>query len=236
MMNKKIVITGATKGIGRAILERFAKAGFDVATCARSQADLEQLQADFKAQFPDCQLIAIKADLSKKEETLLFAEAIKTAWQNIDVLINNTGTFIPGEIHNEADGALELMMETNLYSAYHISRALLPTMLAQKSSHIFNICSVASIKAYPNGGSYAISKFALLGFTKCLREELKDKGVKVTAVLPGATWSDSWAGVELPQERLMPASDIADVIWGTYSLSDVAVVEELIIRPQLGDL
>ena len=98
------------------------------------------------------------------------------------------------------------------------------------------MCSVASIKAYPNGGSYAISKFALLGFTKCLREELKDKGVKVTAILPGATWSDSWAGVDLPQERLMPASDIADIIWGTYVLSDVAVVEELLIRPQLGDL
>ena len=235
-MKKKIIVTGATKGIGRAILERFAKEGFDVATCARSQGDLEQLQADFKVKYPDCQLIAMKADLSKKEETLAFAQAIKAEWASVDVLINNTGTFIPGAIHDEADGALELMIETNLYSAYHLSRAVLPTMLAQKSSHIFNICSVASIKAYPNGGSYAISKFALLGFTKCLREELKDKSVKVTAVLPGATWSDSWAGADLPEERLMPASDIADVIWGTYALSDVAVVEELIIRPQLGDL
>lgn len=235
-MNKKIIVTGATKGIGRAILERFAKEGFDVATCARSQADLEQLQADFKIQYPDCQLIAVKADLSQKEETLDFAEIISNEWASIDVLINNTGTFIPGEIHTEADGVLELMMETNLYSAYYLSRAMLPKMICQKSSHIFNMCSVASIKAYPNGGSYAISKFALLGFTKCLREELKDKGVKVTAILPGATWSDSWAGVDLPTERLMPASDIADIIWGTYALSDVAVVEELLIRPQLGDL
>ena len=72
--------------------------------------------------------------------------------------------------------------------------------------------------------------------SKVLREELKTTGVKVTAVLPGATWSASWAGVDLPQERLMQAQDIADTIYGATQLSNSAVVEELIIRPQLGDL
>jgi len=109
-------------------------------------------------------------------------------------------------------------------------------MISEKKGHIFNICSVASITAYPNGGSYSISKFALLGMSKVLREELKASGIKVTAVLPGATWSASWAGVDLPEERLMKASDIADSIYAASLLSPAAVIEEIIIRPQLGDL
>ncbi len=90
--------------------------------------------------------------------------------------------------------------------------------------------------AYPNGGSYSISKFALLGFSKVLREELKSSGIKVTAVMPGATWSDSWSGAELPYERLMEAEDIAESILSIYKLGPSAVVEEIILRPQLGDL
>jgi NADP-dependent 3-hydroxy acid dehydrogenase YdfG len=123
-----------------------------------------------------------------------------------------------------------------LYSAYYLTRALLPMMLPRRDGHIFNMCSIASIMAYPNGGSYTISKFALLGFSKVLREEMKTKGIKVTAILPGATWSDSWAGADYPPERLMQADDIAKTIWAAYNLSDSAVVEELVIRPQLGDL
>lgn len=109
-------------------------------------------------------------------------------------------------------------------------------MKSAGTGHIFNICSVASLKAYSNGGSYSISKFALYGLTQNLREELKTFGVKVTAVLPGATWSNSWAGADLPDERLMDALDIAKCIFNAAQLSPAACVEEIIIRPQLGDL
>jgi short-subunit dehydrogenase len=102
--------------------------------------------------------------------------------------------------------------------------------------HIFNMCSIASRIAYPNGGSYSISKFALLGFTKVLREEVKTQGIRVTAILPGATWSASWLGVDLPESRLMQAKDIAHLLWSTYELGPSADVEEIIVRPQLGDL
>ena len=102
--------------------------------------------------------------------------------------------------------------------------------------HIFNMCSVASLMAYPNGGSYSISKYALLGFSKNLRLELKDKGIKVTGIMPGATWSASWEGVELPEERLMQASDIALAVWSATQMSPSAVVEDIVLRPQLGDL
>ena len=138
--------------------------------------------------------------------------------------------------HEEPSGRLELMMETNLYSAYHLTRTIIPGMKEKGHGHVINICSVASQIAYPNGGSYSISKFALLGFGKVLREEVKSHGIKVTNILPGATWSDSWAGVDLPEDRLMKAQDIASTVWSVLQLSPSAVIEEVVVRPQLGDL
>lgn len=235
-MRKTAVITGATKGLGRAIAEIFAENGFDVCVCARTQADLDAMQADWEKRFANSRLLTFAADVGKRSEVMEFADFVCSRWPRLDVLVNNAGIFMPGTVTGEPNGTLETLLETNLYSAYHLTRGLLAVMLPHRSGHIFNMCSVASILAYPNGGSYSISKFALLGLSKVLREELKTQGIKVTAILPGATWSDSWQGVDLPEERLMQATDIALAVWSAYNLSPAAVVEELLIRPQLGDL
>ncbi|MEM7101499.1 MAG: SDR family oxidoreductase [Bacteroidota bacterium] len=231
-----IVVTGATKGIGRAVADIFAANGFNLAICSRNESELLQYKAELEARYMDINVIVRKTDMSVKGEVIAFAEFVKNHWEKIDVLVNNAGVFFPGEIHKEDEGTLESMINTNLYSAYYLTRTLLPAMLPHKKGHIFNMCSIASIMAYPNGGSYSISKFALLGFSKVLRAEMKDKGIRVTSVLPGATWSASWEGVDLPDERLMKAEDIAKAIWGAYELSGQTVIEELLLRPQLGDL
>jgi len=231
-----IVITGATKGIGRAIAEKYAANGYDIAINARTEADLVAFEKDFAERFPNVRVLTKVTDMSKKAEVIAFAEYIKEHWTTIDVLINNAGKFIPGNIADEAEDALGSMIETNLYSAYHLTRALLPTMVTKGAGHIFNMCSVANLKAYPGGGSYSISKYALYGFSKNLRFELKDKGIKVTSVMPGATWSASWEGVDLPESRLMQATDIAEAIWSACQMSPAAVVEDIVLRPQLGDL
>ena len=232
----KAVITGGTKGIGKAIADKFISKGYDIAICARSQKDIDRCIELWGKTHASQEVIGVVCDVSSQEEVEGFAQKVLSHWDQIDVLVNNAGVFIPGEILNEEDGALARMIEVNLYSAYNLTRKLAPVMVARGTGHIINMCSVASIKAYPNGGSYSISKFALLGMSKVLREELKETGVKVTAVLPGATWSASWAGVDLPEERLMAASDISDTIYSMLQLSSSAVVEEIIIRPQLGDL
>jgi short-subunit dehydrogenase len=233
-MNKKIVITGATKGIGRAIAEKFAKEGWDLASCARNQEDLLALQS--KIQNPKSKILISKCDVSKKEDIKAFAEKVNAEFGAVDIIINNAGVFIPGQVVNEEEGTLEKLIETNLYSAYHLSRMLLPKMIENKSGHIFNLCSVASIQAYPNGGSYSISKFALLGLSKALREELKEHRVKVTALVVGATYTDSWKGSGLPEDRLMKPEDIAQTVWDIYHISANTVVEEILLRPVLGDL
>lgn len=235
-MRKLAVITGGTKGIGRATVEKFLKEGFDVVTCARRQEDLDSLLTQMKAAYPEAEVWAEQADLSKKAEVKAFAEKVKALNRPVAMLLNNTGVFIPGAVHNEEEGNLELMIETNLYSAYYLTRALVPGMVVQKSGHVFTTGSIAGIQAYAGGGSYSISKFALLGFTKALREDMKPHGVRVTSILAGATYTASWEGVDLPEDRFMKASDIADAIYGAYALSPNTVVEEVILRPQLGDI
>ena len=235
-MNEKLaVVTGGTKGIGRAIVEVFAKNNFSIATCARGEADLIQLKEAMGSTY-QTKIHTFPADLAKREVIDEFLDFVGMIGKEIHVLINNTGVFVPGQIQDEEEGVLEKLMSTNIYSAYHITRGLMAKMKETPASHIFNICSTASITPYTSGASYCISKFALYGFSKVLREELKNDGVRVTSVLPGATLTPSWDGVEIPEGRIMEAKDIAESIWSAYSLSPQTVVEDILIRPQLGDL
>lgn len=234
-MRKLAVITSGTKGIGRATVEKFFASGYDIVTCARNEQDLKELKANLEKSGGG-EVFIRPTDMSKKEEILAFAKFVQDLNRPVDMLLNNTGLFIPGAVHEEEDGNLELMIETNLYSAYYLTRALIGDMKARKSGHIFTTGSIAGITAYANGGSYSISKFALLGFTKAIREEMKPHGVRVTSILPGATYTASWEGVDLPQERFMKATDIADAIYSAHALSAQTVVEEIVLRPQLGDI
>ncbi len=233
--DKLVVVTGGTKGIGRAIVEKFAGQGYAVATCSRNKNDLEELQQAVLSQTKN-EVLIHQADVSTKEGVGSLVAFVLSVGKPVEVLVNNTGRFIPGTIHEEEEGVLEEQIETNLYSAYRMSRGLIPDMKKRTSGHIFNMCSIASITAYATGGSYSISKFAMYGMSKGLREELKEFGVRVTAVMPGATLTASWEGVDIPEERFMKSEDVAELVYTTYTLSDRTVVEDLVIRPQLGDL
>jgi short-subunit dehydrogenase len=189
-----IIVTGASKGIGKAIAEKYAVEGNTLLICSRGEKSLYDTVNELQTAYPNSIIKGMSCDMANKEEVLVFAEwCLK--FGSPDILINNAGQFIPGSIHDEAEGILEQMIQTNLYSAYHLTRALLPAMIQKKCGPYFLISvSIASLNAYANGGSYSISKFALLGFSKNLREELKPKGIKVTSVMPGATLSASWDG------------------------------------------
>lgn len=235
-MQRYILVTGGTKGIGKAIIEQFAREGFHIITCSRNEMDLQKLKLEIEQNYTFSKVFYQVADLSDKKSLDSFVEYVRELNIEVDVLVNNSGWFIPGEIHKEDDEALPFMINTNLYSAYYLSKAFVHDMIRRRSGHIFNMCSTASITAYTNGGSYCISKFALYGMTKVLREELKEHNVKVTAILPGATRTASWEGVDLPPDRFMKPEDVAMAVYGAYNLSANSVVEEILIRPQLGDL
>jgi short-subunit dehydrogenase len=231
-----VVITGASKGFGKAIAETFAAHGHHLFICSRNEIALYKAMEELLTKYPDIKIKAKARDLSKKEEVRDFGEWLLANAYHIDILVNNAGRFIPGSIYNEPEGALEEMLQTNVFSAYHLTRVLLPAMMKRKSGHIFNVCSIASLNAYHNGGAYSISKFALHGFSKNLREELKTHNIKVTAVFPGAAYTDSWSGSNIDPKRIMEANDIAAMIYAASQLSPQACVEDIVLRPQLGDL
>lgn len=237
-MNRKlIVITGGTKGIGRAIIESFAsERKFDVVTCSRNAGELTKLKAEVEARYQGVNVFAQRADLSQKADCNAFADFVESTGQNVEVLVNNAGLFIPGAVHKEPEGSLETMIQTNLYSAYYLTRRFIGGMKERKCGHVFNLCSTASIIPYVNGGSYCIAKFALYGMTKVLRQEMMPYDVKVTAILPGATLTASWEGTDLPPTRFMKAEDVASAVMNAYKMSPQSVVEEILIRPQLGDI
>jgi short-subunit dehydrogenase len=230
------IITGASKGIGKAIAEKLVLQNCNIAICARDEKQLQETKSQLQMLNPAVAIFTMVADLSKKNEAQLFGKQCLENFQTIDILINNAGSYLPGDITTEADGTIEKMIETNLYSAYHLSRIIVPKMQAQMSGHIFNMSSIAGLQAYKNGGAYSISKFALQGFSKNLREELKSYFVKVTTINPGATMSDSWSGSGIEEDRIMKAADIAEVLWNAYQLSKQTVVEDIVLRPILGDL
>jgi short-subunit dehydrogenase len=239
--NKNVIITGASRGIGKALATVFASSGYNLYLASLNAVALYKTMEELLTRFPGVTIKAKPFDLSIKNEVIALGDWILDQNISIDILINNAGSFQPGNVHDEPDGTLESQLAINLYSAYHLTRKLVPAMILQskeagRSSHIFNMCSIASLQAYNNGGAYSISKFALYGFNKNLREELKPYGIKVTAVVAGAVMTDSWEGFDNSNHRIMEAEDIARMVLAATQLSMQACTEEILLRPVLGDL
>jgi NADP-dependent 3-hydroxy acid dehydrogenase YdfG len=230
-MQKNAVVTGGSKGIGLAIIGKLLSGGFKVFTASRSLGGLGPLKEKYPSQLETDLL-----DLSLRVNVDIFVEKIKSQAQNIDMLVNNAGIFIPGQVHLEAEGDFEKQMNLNVAVAYHITRGLLPLMMPHRSGYIFNICSTASIMPYVDGGSYCISKHALLGFSKVLRKELMPYKIAVSSILPGATFTDSWSGTELPEDRFMKTGNIAEAVWFAWQNRENMVMEEILLRPVAGDI
>ena len=230
-----VLITGAARGIGKAIAEIFARNGCDLFLTSLSSQSLEPTLAGLKAKYPSIKVEGNAYNIALAGEVkALVSNCLEFAVP--DVLINNAGIFMPGNIADEAEGILQKQLDVNLLSAYHLSRGLLPKMRERKSGHIFNICSIASLKAYSQGGAYSISKYAMRGFSENLREELKADKIKVTTVFPGAVFTDSWGDFDNSAGRILMPDDVAQMVWSASQLSPQACVEEIVIRPVLGDL
>jgi short-subunit dehydrogenase len=204
--------------------------------CARNKEKLKALEAKWNEDYPTASVLIYNADLSNKEEVNAFGDTVLSNFPEVDILVNNAGMYLPGNLADEPEGLLEMMIGVNLYSAYRLTRKVLPAMKQKGAGHIFNMCSVASLRAYPNGGAYSISKYALLGFSENLRHELKEFSIKVTAICPGATYTPSWEGSGIEPERIMEANDVVQMLWSAYQLSPQANVDTIVMRPVKGDI
>jgi len=231
-----IIITGATKGIGKAIATKFVHHNYNLVLCSRTRDDLILCKENLLQLNNSIKIYIGVMDAKSNKSIDEFGQFVLDSVDSIDVLVNNVGQFEMANIANADEGQLENMLQTNLFCAYHLTRKLLPKMMSKKKGHIINMCSVASIMAYPNSSLYSISKFALLGFSKSLRNELREFNIKVTSILPGATWSNSWVNSGYDESAMMKSEDIAEMIWQVVHLSKNAVVEDIILRPINGDI
>jgi len=223
------IITGATKGIGKAIAVKLAENGYNLAICARNNAELKAL-ADELA-YTGASIFYMVTDCSSKEEVYRFCDAVSQQLTTIDVLVNNAGLFIPGALLDEEDADFEQQHLLNVNAAYYFGKYFGRLMRNQGYGHLFNIGSVASKEIIENAGSYCVTKSALLSLNNVLRQELSKYNVKVTAILPGSTLTSSWEGTTIPAERFVQPEDIATTLYTILNLSSGVNVEEIMIKP-----
>jgi NAD(P)-dependent dehydrogenase (short-subunit alcohol dehydrogenase family) len=230
-----VLVTGASRGIGAAIAREFAsETRARLALVSRNTSKLKAVadacrSAGGNPRFFQC-------DLTREREVETLAEQVIAQIGLPDVVVNNAGQFSPGAVHETSPTDFRHQIDVNLMSAYHVTHAFLNRMMQRGSGHLFFMASVASIRGYPSGAAYCAAKHGVLGLARALREETKQAGVKVSAVIPGATFTDSWQGTGLPESRFIAPEDVARTVVSAYRLSGRAVVEEILIRPQLGDL
>ncbi len=230
-----VVVTGASQGIGRAIAEAFAtEEGAQVALVARTRSTLETVAENCRAQGGEA--LVVPTDVADEAAVEDMAETVRDEWGVPDVLVNNAGIFRYAPIDELTLDGFREQIDVNLTGAFAVTQAFLPAMRERGQGHLFYMGSVASIMAYPGNAGYCAAKHGMRGLARVVREETKDEGLRVTTVLPGATWTSTWEGIDLPEERFMPPEDVARAVVDAYHLSDRTVLEELILRPQEGDV
>lgn len=231
-----ILITGASQGIGAAIARAFAREvkGCRLALVARNASKLATVQRACARAGATVETFA--CDVSDNQAVDALRQAVLKRFGRVDVLINNAGSFAGGPLLEFSVENFDRLIATNLRSVFLMARAFVPGMVERGRGDVFNMSSIAGLIAYPGGAGYSAAKFGVTGLSKVMRAELKDKGVRVCCVHPGATWSPSWEGSGVPAERMMPAEDIAKAFLEIYRLSRRTVVEEIVLRPQLGDI
>jgi len=233
---KNALITGATKGMGRAIAIALANEGNNLAINSRNADDLAAFKTELQQISPQIKVFTAVADGSNRDQLLQFALAAQQELGPISIIVNNLGMYKYSKILDDEPGLFQQMVNTNLMPAYELYRFFGKAMIAAGEGHIFNICSVASLNPVVEAGIYSVTKAALLSLTNTMRLEMQKHGIKVTAVIPGSTLTDSWKGQQVDKDLMVLPEDIASAVVNIYKMSTGASVDQIIIKPAKGQL
>ncbi len=232
--SKIALISGGSRGLGLAIAENLAKESYNLVLVAQDLIRLETARDLLTSKY-GVEVMIYSCDLSDRVHVEKFMGEIDKTLDKLDLLVNNAGRFVPGTVLH-GDDTLDYQIKTNLYSAYYLTRGLISLLRKSADALIINICSVAGLQAYDNGGSYSISKFAMRGFSLNLRQELRETNIRVSTIYPGAFYSDSWKDSGIPPERMMSVEDVATTVSNLTKISSYSDIEEIILRPKKGDI
>lgn len=235
LINQKALITGATKGMGRAIAEKLAQHGCNLLLSARDGEALEALKTNLEAQNPTISVHYFPCDFSEGAQLTQLIQWIERTAPDLDILVNNVGIFKPVSILDESAADFDLQMRINYYTPHILSRAVGRNMRKNRRGHIFNISSIASRIPVSSAGTYTVTKYAVMGLTHVLRDELRPYDVKVTEIIPGSTLTSSWEGTTIPADQFILPTDIAAAIVTCLRMSEGANVDEMVIKPKYGN-
>jgi len=232
---KAVWITGASSGIGKALSARFANGGFTVLGTARRIDLLGKIREELggSAKYFEAHSVDV-SDFNSVDD---FYQKISPDYE-IECLINNAGTTSFKRGIDNSIGEIEDIIRVNLLGAIYSIKSVLPGMLERRSGTIINILSVVTEKIFTSSSAYSASKSGLQAYANVLREEVRDKNIRVINVYPGATATSIWPDETLQKHsgRMMKPDSIAEMIFRAYSEKSNLVAEELILRPIKGDL
>lgn len=220
LKNKNALITGAGKGIGKAIAIALAKEGVNVILVSRTQLDVEQLAV--KIENFGVKSLALTADVADINSINSAVEKALAEFKTIDILINNAGIASFGKFLELEPAEWEKIIQVNLMGTYYTTRAVLPNMIERQTGDIINISSTAGLNGNALTSAYSASKFAVLGLTDSLMQELRKYNIRVTALTPSTVATDMAKDLNLTDgnpEKVMQSEDIAELIIAQLKLN-----------------
>lgn len=229
LVNKTAVVTGASRGIGRAIALRLGRMGASVAICARKRADIERTAASLQEE--GVRALPIVADVTLAEDVERLVERTSAQFGAIQILVNNAGIGLFGSFYERSESDWDAVLDTNLKAVFLTSRAVVPQMIRSGSGHIINISSLASKSAFSGGALYCASKWGLMGLTACMAEDLRAQGVRVSVICPGSVNTDFSSHSGRTAENLLQPEDVAHAVATLVTQSPQSFISEIDLRP-----
>jgi NADP-dependent 3-hydroxy acid dehydrogenase YdfG len=218
------LVTGGSRGIGRAICLRLARDGYDIMAVARGRAELESLRTEIESEGRNCQVIAL--DLADAD-----AIAAQLGALDVDVLVNNAGVGIIKPMMEMSPDEWQRMIDVNVSALYHVTRAVLPAMLARRAGHVCTIGSIAGRSAFAGGACYTGTKAFVTTWAESLMLEVREQGVKVSVVMPGGVATDFGGKAPTAADAWkLAASDVADAVAYTVGTPPSVLVHRLEVR------
>jgi short-subunit dehydrogenase len=227
----KAIVTGASRGLGKAIAVFLAEKGFDLHLIASNADLLNELKTQLESDH-SISVTIYTCDFSEAKNSEALGLKFSKEVKEIDIVINNAGAFEFGTLEESSIGQVQKMLNINLLGAFNISRSFIPLFKEQGRGHVFNVGSIVTTHPRNDISAYTISKYALKGLTETLRDELKDHNVKVTELVLGSINTSSWDDVtDVPKQDFIQPQEIVDAIWMCYSQTAASNIETLTIRP-----
>ena len=228
--NKTAIVTGASRGIGKAIALSLANAGAKIVLAARHQDDLEVAKKEILKNGGQC--IAVPADVAEEGDIEHLIEKTTDAFGTVDILVNNAGFGIFSKVADTSVKDFDGMMNVNLRGVFLCCRGVLPTMIRQKSGAIINIVSLAGKNSFVGGATYSATKWGLLGFSRSLMLEVRECNIRVVAICPGSV-NTSFSDHSKDSEKIIQPQDVADTVLFALTMPARSNVSEIDIRPTI---